>query len=135
MVRRDYQQLAIIRRLHRDLFLPGDVVGVATVREPDGLAMSSRNARLDSVARAQARAIPRYLEAVRERLAAGQVERGDLLDDYSGALAPGRVDYVDLVDAHTLAAVDRIDRPAVCALAVFYGEVRLIDNVVLEPPH
>lgn len=134
---KDFQQLAIVRRIHRDLFLSGTVVGVPTIREPDGLALSSRNARLDSSARQAATAIPHYLTQVRARFQAGARDRATLLADYQSALAPGRPDYVDLVDAQSLAAVDHVSAPAVCALAVFYGGIRLIDNIQLDPqfPH
>ncbi|TPV92701.1 MAG: pantoate--beta-alanine ligase [Myxococcales bacterium FL481] len=130
---KDYQQLAIVRRLHRDLFLSGEVVGVPTVREADGLALSSRNARLTTPGRRAAVAVPRYLAAVRARFDRGVRDRSGLLGAFEAALAPGRPDYVDLVDADSLDAVDHVARPAVCALAVFFDGVRLIDNVVLDP--
>lgn len=130
---KDYQQLAIIRRMHADLFLSGEVVGMPIVREPDGLAMSSRNANLSEEERARARAIPRYLEAVRSRFQAGSRTRSALLGDPATALQPGRIDYVELVDAQTLEAIDRVERPALVALAVHFGGVRLIDNTILVP--
>jgi pantoate--beta-alanine ligase len=128
---KDFQQLAILRRMHADLFMPGEVVGVPIVREPDGLAMSSRNANLSPEARAQALAISRWLAAVRARFAAGERSAAGLLGDVAGALAPGRVDYASLVDAEDLQPVERVERPALCAVAAFFGGVRLIDNTVL----
>jgi len=130
---KDYQQLAIIRRMHADLMLRGEIVGMPIVREPDGVAMSSRNANLDPTARLQARALSQLLATVRERFAAGERRVAALLADAPARLAPGRVDYVQIVDADDLRPVEVIERPALCALAVFVGGVRLIDNTVLVP--
>lgn len=130
---KDYQQLAILRRMHADLFLGGEIVGMPIVREPDGLAMSSRNANLSSEARAQALAISRWLASVQQRFAAGERSAMALLGDVAAALAPGRVDYASLVDADDLQPVTEVTRPALCAVAAFFGGVRLIDNTVLRP--
>jgi pantoate--beta-alanine ligase len=130
---KDFQQLAIVRRMHADLFLSGEVVGMPIVREADGLAMSSRNANLSPGARVQALAIPRWLAEVRRRFAAGEREVAALLAGAADALAPGRVDYAEIVDAGELAPLERIERPALCAVAAFFGGVRLIDNTVLVP--
>jgi pantoate--beta-alanine ligase len=130
---KDYQQLAILRRMHADLFLCGEVVGQPIVREPDGLAMSSRNTNLSAQARGEALAISRYLAAVRERFAAGERDAAALLADAAAALAPGRVDYASLVDADDLQPVATVTRPALVAVAAFFGGVRLIDNTVLRP--
>lgn len=130
---KDYQQLAILRRMHRDLGLGGDIVGMPIVREADGLAMSSRNANLGAEARAAALALPRYLAGVKARFDAGARSADALLGDPAAALAPGRIDYVSLVDAEELQPVTEVRRPVLCAAAVFFGGVRLIDNVVLRP--
>ncbi len=130
---KDYQQLAILRRMHRDLFLAGEIVGMPIVRADDGLALSSRNANLDPESRAQARAIPGFLATVRQRFGAGERETSSLLEGAVERLAPGQVDYAAIVDAVDLQPLDRIDHPALCALAVYVGGVRLIDNTVLEP--
>jgi pantoate--beta-alanine ligase len=130
---KDYQQLAILRRMHADLMLDGEIVGMPIIREPDGLAMSSRNTNLDPTARTHALALSRFLATVRERFAAGERLASALLADAADRLAPGRIDYVELVDAADLQPVDTIERPALCALAVFVGGVRLIDNTVLTP--
>ncbi|MEZ4450806.1 MAG: pantoate--beta-alanine ligase [Nannocystaceae bacterium] len=130
---KDFQQLAILRRMHRDLNLGGEIVGMPIVREADGLAMSSRNANLSAEARDQALALPRYLDAVRERFAAGARSADALLLDADAALAPGRVDYVELVDAEALQPVVAVEGPTLCAAAVFFGGVRLIDNRLLVP--
>jgi pantoate--beta-alanine ligase len=128
---KDYQQLAIIRRMHADLFLGGEVVGMPIVREPDGLAMSSRNANLGPVQRQQALAIPRFLAEVRRRFAAGERDPARLVAGAPEALAPGRIDYVEVVDAVDLSPVANIERPVLVAVAVHFGGVRLIDNAVL----
>jgi pantoate--beta-alanine ligase len=130
---KDYQQLAIIRRMHADLMLDGEIIGMPIVREPDGLAMSSRNANLDPASRVHARALSAFLATVRARFAAGERRAITLLADAAARLAPGRIDYVQLVDADDLQPIDLALRPALCALAVFVGGVRLIDNTVLRP--
>ena len=130
---KDYQQLAILRRMHADLNLVGEVIGFPIVREPDGLAMSSRNTNLGPQARGEALAISRFLRGVRERFAGGVRESGELLADFAAQLAPGRVDYVSIVDADELQPIDTVTRPALVAVAAFFGGVRLIDNTVLTP--
>ena len=129
---KDFQQLAIIRRMHRDLFWSGEVVGVATMREHDGLALSSRNARLSPGGRAAAVAIPRFLELVRQRYAGGIREASQLTAGAEQSLAPGRIHYVSVVDAAQLQPVDLANGPTLVALAVFFDEVRLIDNTLLS---
>lgn len=130
---KDFQQLAIIKRMHAELNLVGEVVGMPIVREADGLAMSSRNVNLKGDARRDALAIPRYLSGVRARFAGGVRDAATLLGDAEKELAPGRVDYASLVDAEELQPVDVVERPALCAVAVFFNHVRLIDNCVLSP--
>lgn len=130
---KDYQQLAILRRMHADLFMVGEVVGQPIVREADGLAMSSRNANLRGTARTDALAISRYLAGVRGRFAAGERDAAALLGDAAAELLPGRVDYASLVDAGDLQPVAVVERPVLVAVAGFFGGVRLIDNVVLTP--
>lgn len=130
---KDYQQLAILRRMHADLLLDGEVIGMPIVREPDGVAMSSRNANLDATARVHARALSQLLAAVRARFDAGERRVSALLADAPARLDPGRIDYVQIVDATDLQPVELVERPALCALAVFVGGVRLIDNTVLRP--
>ncbi|MEM9456020.1 MAG: pantoate--beta-alanine ligase [Myxococcota bacterium] len=130
---KDYQQLAILRRMHADLMLGGEVVGLPIVREPDGLAMSSRNANLDPSARQDATKLFAWLKIVRERFAGGQRQVSALLQGAATRLEPGRIDYVKIVDAEDLRPLEVVERPALCALAVFMGSVRLIDNTVLQP--
>lgn len=131
---KDYQQLAIVRRMHADLFLPGEIVGMPIVREPDGLAMSSRNANLSPQARAQATAISRLLGEVRERFEAGERDPSALVAGAHERLAPGDVEYVEVVDAADLQPIDgAITSPVLVAIAARFGGVRLIDNTVLHP--
>jgi len=130
---KDFQQLAILTRMHADLFLRGEVVSMPIVREPDGLAMSSRNARLSAEMRAHALVIPAFVQAVQRRFAQGERSRAALLGDFEEALAPGKVDYVALVDAADLTPVDIVQQPARVAVAAHFGQVRLIDNALLAP--
>jgi pantoate--beta-alanine ligase len=130
---KDYQQLAILRRMHADLFLCGEIVGMPIVREADGLAMSSRNANLSPTAREQALAIPRFLAHVRERFAAGERDTTALVAEGPARLAAGEIDYVEVVDADDLQPVVTVARPVLVAVAVRFGGVRLIDNTVLIP--
>lgn len=130
---KDFQQLAVIRRMHEEFFLGGEVVGGPIVREPDGLAMSSRNAYLTPELRVEAARIPRFLEQVRARFTAGDREVESLIAGSVEALAPGQIDYVEIVDARTLAPVDTVASPAVCALAAHFGRSRLLDNCLLTP--
>ncbi len=132
---KDYQQLVVIRRLARDLGLAVAVHGVATVREPDGLALSSRNAYLDARERTIAPRLYRTLAALAEAVAGGAPPdeetaraRETLLDV---GFAP--VDYVELRDAQTLAPVEAVTRPARALAAGRLGHARLIDNVAVEP--
>ena len=130
---KDAQQAAVIRQMVRDLNFPIDVIVCPIVREADGLAMSSRNTNLKGTARQDALAISRYLAAVRGRFAAGERDAATLLADAAQALLPGRVDYASLVDADDLQPVLAVERPALVAVAAFFGGVRLIDNTVLRP--
>lgn len=132
--KKDYQQLAIIRRMTRDLDLPVRILPVDTCREPDGLALSSRNQRLSPQARAAAPAIYQALLAARDtrgtpaqRLAAARALLATRAPD-------ARLDYLELVDAETLQPLDAAPRrPALLAVAAFFGEVRLIDNLEIQP--
>lgn len=134
---KDAQQLRVIRRMVRDLNFPVEIVAGPTVREPDGLAMSSRNRYLSAEGRAQALCLHRALDEA-ERLAAGgerDTARLRAAMDAEIARAPlARVDYIEIVDDETLAPVATLARPALAALAVFIGRMRLIDNAVLRAP-
>jgi len=133
---KDWQQLAIVRRLARDLDLPLEIVGHPTLREPDGLALSSRNARLDPEQRADAPRVHQALAGAAAMLRdQPALAPGELLEATRLALESplNRIDYLELVDAATLEPAEAFDRPTLLAAAVFYGEVRLIDNQPLPP--
>jgi pantoate--beta-alanine ligase len=128
---KDYQQLAIVRRMVADLDLPIEIVGVPTVREADGVALSSRNRRLTADDRSAAAAIPIALHSAVDLHAAGERDARTLAAAARGVLDAeprARVDYVEIVDAATLEPVEQLDRPAVIMLAVWFDDVRLIDN-------
>jgi len=133
--KKDYQQLAIIRRLVRDLNFPVEVHGIETVREEDGLAMSSRNRYLAPAERAQAPALHAALVKAREAWLTGVTGGRRLLEIIHLHLADhaslGRKDYIALVDRHTLQPLDIVKNDGLIALAVFFDKARLIDNVEL----
>ena len=131
---KDFQQLAVIRRMSADLDLGIEVVGMPIVREVDGLAMSSRNAYLSAPERTAARCLSRALASGRAAFAAGERRADAVLERVRAVLAAeplARVDYAELVDADSIEPVDEIQRPALLALAVCIGRTRLIDNTVL----
>jgi len=130
---KDFQQLAVIRRMVRDLNMPVEIVGHPTVREPDGLALSSRNKFLSAGDRARALGLSRALFAARARFASGERDAAVLIAEARWALdgACDRLDYLDLRDAEDLLPLAVVDRPAVLAVAAFVGPTRLIDNVRL----
>ncbi len=132
---KDYQQLLVIRCLARDLGLAVAVHGVATVREPDGLALSSRNAYLDAGERAIAPTLYRTLAAMAEAVADGAAPEAETARARAALLDAGfaAVDYVALRDAETLAPVASLTRPARALAAARLGRARLIDNVAVAP--
>ena len=124
---KDFQQLAIIRRMIRDLDLEVEIIPHPTVREDDGLAMSSRNVRLTPEQRADA---PRIRRALVE--AAGKGSPAEIISAAIGIIAASphtRIDYLAVVDAETLLPAEALSSPSVLACAVFYGDVRLIDHI------
>jgi pantoate--beta-alanine ligase len=136
---KDYQQLQIVTRLARDLDLDVEIVGVPTVRDPDGLALSSRNAYLSADERRRAAALPRVLARTATAAAARSAGFEDLLQEACAALTEagfGPIDYIRICDAETLAPVDSLERPARIFAAARLGRTRLIDNmpVSLGPP-
>ena len=127
---KDGQQSVVIRRMVRDLALPVEIVICPTVREPDGLALSSRNRLLSAADRAQAPALYRALEAAARAAADGERSADTLRQLMRDGLAPatlGTPDYVSVVDAETLEELDTLDRPALLSLAVRFPSARLID--------
>jgi pantoate--beta-alanine ligase len=132
---KDAQQVVVIRCLARDLNLPVRIEALPTVREPDGLALSSRNALLGLDARARALALPAALEAARTLASAGEVSAQALLGAAREAMRPFGVEpeYLALVEPDTLEPVTTLAGETLLALAARIGEVRLIDNVILSP--
>jgi pantoate--beta-alanine ligase len=134
--RKDYQQLRVITRLATDLFLPVEIVGLRTVRERDGLALSSRNAYLSPAQRADALAIPRGLSDAAAAFARGERDAGRLASLVRDRVTPiaTSIDYVDVADPDTLRVLspgEAAGPRALLALAIRVGQTRLIDNVVL----
>ncbi|MDJ0767484.1 MAG: pantoate--beta-alanine ligase [Ilumatobacter sp.] len=131
---KDYQQLAIVRQMAADLDGGVEIVGVPTVREPDGLALSSRNLLLTPEDRAAAVVVNRALRAAVERHHDGEADAGALTGlarSILDAEPRANVEYVELVDAVTLVPVDAVRSAAVILTAAWFGEVRLIDNQLL----
>ncbi len=126
---KDFQQLAIIRRMVRDLDVPVEIIECPTLREDDGLAMSSRNSRLTAAQRADAPRIHRALQMAICSESPVQILQTARAEIEASPLT--RIDYLSLVDAETLQALTEISRPAILATAVFYGDVRLIDHLRL----
>lgn len=132
---KDGQQLRIIRRMVRDLNIPAKILSGRTIREEDGLAMSSRNARLNPEERAQAASLRQALKAVESAFSSGErsvVALQRVARAVIEAAPLARLDYVEIVDDETLAPLTTLDRPALCALAVTFPSARLIDNTVLR---
>ena len=128
---KDAQQVMVIRQMARDLAIPTEVIACPTVREPDGLALSSRNVHLSPDERAAAPVLHRALVAARERWAAGERSAGALRDAMREILTAeplADVEYVSVADGSTLRELDRVDGPALLSLAVRFGTTRLIDN-------
>ena len=131
---KDFQQLAIIRRMVRDLNFKIDIVAVPTIREGDGLAFSSRNEYLNLEERKQAPVLRRALLAAAEKAKAGEKSAKlivDLARNVISEASLARIDYVNLVDAENLQPVEIVRPKSVLALAVFFGRTRLIDNILL----
>ncbi len=133
--RKDAQQLRVIRRMVQDLSLPVEVVGMPIIREPDGLALSSRNVYLAEDERRHALVLSRALQLAEDRFAAGE-RRAEAIRRAMRRLirtAPSAtIDYVSIADTETLEELKEIDRPALVSLAVRIGGTRLIDNTMLD---
>jgi pantoate--beta-alanine ligase len=131
---KDFQQLAVIRVMVRDLSVPVQIVGVPTMREPDGLAMSSRNVFLSPGERQTALVLKRALDAMHTAAQTGERSLQRLLQQGRDVVssAPGvRLDYLELVDAQSLKTHDPIAAPTRGIGAIFVGKTRLIDNMTV----
>lgn len=133
---KDFQQLQVITRLNADLELGAQIVGMPTIREPDGLAMSSRNSYLSAEERQRGLGLSRGLFAAQKLAAAGEGDVGKLLTVIRHELAAvqAREDYVEIVDSSHLTSLSTLERntPARALIAAFIGKTRLIDNVELQ---
>jgi len=132
---KDYQQLVSIQQMVRDLHMSVEVLGMPTVREADGLAMSSRNTYLRPDERKAALALHRSLQKAKEILQKGERKADRILGEMNEILRSEpliRMDYIQICDAHTLQDVDRIEGDVVVALAAYLGKTRLIDNLVFR---
>lgn len=135
--KKDYQQLAVIRRMVKDLNLDIDIIGAETIREPDGLAMSSRNAYLTPDQRTPATSLFLALTKAKERVATGEKDAGRVIAAATEAISshPGTaIDYITICDPDTLEDKKYIEQPVIMAIAVKVGQTRLIDNMCLMPP-
>ncbi len=134
--RKDAQQSRLIAQMARDLNLDTEIVVCPPVREPDGLALSSRNIYLSAEEREAATVLYRALDAARSELAAGvrdALQLQAVLHRTLGAERHAKVDYAEVVDAESFEPVVRVSKPSYILLAVFIGKTRLIDNLYLEP--
>lgn len=132
---KDFQQLHVVRRMARDLDIPIEIVACPTVREEDGLAMSSRNLRLSADERQAAPKLAEILFAAAERLAAGESAEDMLAEAGQAILSAGyrEVEYLELRTDDDLSPLENADRPARLLVAAWLGDVRLIDNVSVRP--
>lgn len=133
---KDYQQLAVIRRMVEDLNVPVEIVGVPTVREPDGLALSSRNQRLTPAERAAAPLLYQALQLAASRIGEGVGDATAIKQEALAGLAHPliRVEYLEIVDPVWIEPVSQVTGPVRIAIAAWAGSVRLIDNVAVSPP-
>ena len=130
---KDYQQLQVVTRMARDLDIPVEIVGVPTVREADGLAMSSRNWYLSPEERAAAPALYKVLCEIAAKLSAGQTSAAAIAEGRTvlEAAGFGPIDYIEVCDASSLEPLETADRPARVLAAAHLGRTRLIDNVAV----
>lgn len=134
---KDFQQLLTIRRMVADLNMDVEIIGHPIVREPDGLAMSSRNAYLNAAQRQTALRLVQSLEQARRLVAAGERQAQTILTKVKAHLLEGEgitIDYAELCDLDTLRPVTSLERPGLLAMAAYLGPARLLDNCILTPP-
>lgn len=133
---KDYQQLRVIQEMVREQSLPIEIIPHPIVRSPEGLALSSRNERLSPNGRTGATILSRALKRGEEAFRQGEREARRIQEIVSHEIAKDpeiRIDYVEVVDAESLLTIDRIEQPALAAIATFVEGIRLIDNCILEP--
>ena len=132
---KDAQQLAIIRRMVKDLNIGTEIVSCPIVREADGLAMSSRNLYLSPEERKAALSISRSLSAAKELMRKGEKDAVKIRETIVAGISAeplARIDYAEIVDSADLSPVQRIEKPVLAAVAVYFGKTRLIDNFTFE---
>lgn len=137
MGKKDCQQLAVVRRMVRDLNFNVEVVGCATIREEDGLAKSSRNSYLSPEERAASRVLSRTLRYAQERIAGGETNCATLIAEMKEKLSEepmADIDYVEIVDGLTMQPIETVRQDDVVAMAVRIGTTRLIDNFIVGDP-
>lgn len=133
--RKDYQQFIIIRQLAEDLNFDIKIIGASIVREPDGLAMSSRNSYLTPEQRLYALSLYRSLKTAESMVKDGVLDTAEIIDAATRIIVSNpesKIDYIKICDPETLEDVDYIDKPVLMALAVKVGKTRLIDNMILH---
>lgn len=134
---KDAQQLAIIERMVAELNWPIEIHRCPTVREPDGLAISSRNRYLTDGQRREALVLNESLQLAKRLIAGGQRDSQSVIEAIKAVIAgqpSARIDYISIVDKDLLQPLEEIDRPALIAMAVRIGPARLIDNILVDPP-
>jgi pantoate--beta-alanine ligase len=134
---KDAQQVAVIRQMARDLDFDLEIVACPTVREPDGLAMSSRNSYLSESQRTDAVVISQALFEARDMIAAGQTQADKVIDHIRTrivAVAQADIDYLAVVDSNTLGDLEILNGSVLIAVAVKFGNTRLIDNLAIDIP-
>ena len=135
--KKDYQQLRIIKQLTEDLDFPVKVIGGEIVREPDGLAMSSRNAYMTTDQRKSALCLSKSVALAKDLIAGGETSVRAIvreMETFIHGFDHTRVDYIEFSDPETLVPMDTIDRRTVLAMAVHVGKSRLLDNALIDPP-
>jgi pantoate--beta-alanine ligase len=133
---KDYQQLIVIRQMVRELDLDIEIVGAPTIREPDGLAMSSRNTYLTTDQRISALSLYQSMNKAQEAIEKGEQDATKIIDttrEFIQSRSDTEIDYISICDPDTLIDVKTIDKPVLMALAVKVGKARLIDNMILNP--
>lgn len=133
---KDYQQFLVIRQMVRDLYFEIEIIGAPTVREPDGLAMSSRNNYLSPEQRVYALSLYKSLKKAQALVESGIQDAAGIINAATELIQSNpetEIDYINICDPETLDDIETIDRPALMALAVKVGKSRLIDNMILNP--
>jgi pantoate--beta-alanine ligase len=132
---KDAQQLIIIKRLVQDLNFPVRIISAPTVREPDGLAMSSRNVYLSPTQRAQSTVLYKSLQRAKALIESGERDAKRVIAEMERVIATAseaKIDYIEIVRVSDLQPIEKLDGLVLIALAVYFGKARLIDNIILD---